>query len=340
MPRLESYLTSLAMRPLVSGLRALGHDPAPLLRRFELDDATLADPDARIPMSTVVGFLSQAAESTGDADVGLHLAEHAALDSIDVHFYAMLSSPTLGDAYRRMGRYQRLIHETTRIELEVDGARAELRHRMSGGATAPRHSAEFLLAAWVRIGRLVTGSDWNPAQVRFGHDRPADDHEHRRFFRAPVHFAMGENTLVLPVALLEMPCIRADPALAALLDRYASERLERAPRNDRLADRVRNLLAEALDGGDLHASRIASRLKMSVRTLHRELADEGTSFGETLANLRRERAARYLGDARVSISEIAFLLGFTEISSFHRAFKRWTGQTPAEFRARYRAPGD
>jgi AraC-like DNA-binding protein len=336
-PKSEPYLTSLAIRPLVSGLRALGHDPGPILRASDIDDAILSDPDARVPMSTAIGFLYQAAASTGDTNLGLHLAEHAALDSIDVHFYAMLASPTLGDAYRRMGRYQRLIHETARVELEVDGPRAELRHRMPGGTTVPRLSAEFVLTAWVRIGRLVTGTDWAPTEVRFGHPAPADDREYRRFFRAPVYFSMGQNTLVLPTDLLDSPCVRADPGLVALLDRYVSDRIEQAPRTCSLADRVRNALAEALNGGDIHASRIASRLKMSVRTLHRALADEGTSFGGILAALRTEMAGRFLADHRISIAEVAFLLGFSELSSFHRAFKRWTGQTPAEFRASHRS---
>ena len=337
MRTLEPNLTARAVRPLVSGLRALGHDPAPMLRAAGIDEALLGDPDARVPMGQVIGLLSSAAESMGDTALGLHLAEHAELGSFDVGFYAMLSSPTLGEAYRRLSRYQRLVHETSRVELEVDGSRAELRHRMPGGIAAPRHSAEFLVTAWVRAGRAVTGTDWAPVEVRFAHPAPAEIREHQRFFRSSVHFSMGQTALIIPTTFLETACVRADPALVALLDRHAADRLERAPRTGGVADRVRSALAEALDSGEIQAARAGARLKMSTRTLHRALAAEGTSFHEILDSLRKELAARYLADDRHAIAEIAFLLGFAELSSFHRAFKRWTGRTPAEFRAGLRS---
>src|SRR5262245_63028103 len=107
-----------------------------------------------------MALLARAVEHTGDPNLGLHLAEHAALGSFDVHFYAMASSPTLGAAYERMSRYQRLIHESSRVEIDDRGSAVVVRHVLPGGAAAPRQSAEFLLAAWVRVGRVVAGVDW------------------------------------------------------------------------------------------------------------------------------------------------------------------------------------
>lgn len=329
----EPYLTVRAARPIVSGLRNLGHDPGPILAAVGMDATALDDVDAHIPMSQGVGLLVRGVEMTGDQDLGLHLAERADLGTLDVHFYAMLSSPTLAGAYERLCRYQRLIHETTRVTLEVEGDRATLRHEMPGGLAVPRQSAEFIVAAWVRGGRAVTGQDWSPHEVRFAHPQPRDTGEHARFFRAPVHFATGENALILPVALLELPCVGADPALLAVLDRYAADRLELAPRSTHLADRARAGLAEELRGGEPSVERLASRLKMSVRTLNRALAAEQTSYRKLLDQLRRELAGRLLRDGRVAIPEVAFLTGFSELSAFYRAFKRWTGQTPAEFRS-------
>ena len=335
----EPRLTVRAIRPLVSGLLALGHDPAPLLRAAGIEESVLSDPDAWVPMRAAVSLLTRAVEATGDDNIGLHLAERAEAGSFDVHFFAMLSSPTLGAAYERLCRWQRLVHETTRVELEVEGERSALRHRMPGGLAAPRQSAEFLLAAWLRVGRLATGRDWTPLEVRFAHPEPADAREHGRFFRAPVRFDVGENALVLPSALLATPCARSEPSLLAVLDRYAADRLEMAPRSGSLADRARAALVGDLGGGgETSASRLAARLKMSVRTLNRGFAADGTSYREVLDSLRRERAARYLEDDRVSLAEVAFLLGFSELSSFYRAFKRWTGRTPAEARSDRRSP--
>jgi AraC-like DNA-binding protein len=328
-------LTVRAIRPLVSGLRAMGHDPAPLLSAAGIDDHALTDPDGQVPMAAAVALMEAAAAHTHDADIGLHLAEHAELGSFDVHFYAMASSPTLGDAYQRMRRYQRLIHESSRIEIEERDDTAVLRHVLASGVAAPRHSAEFLISAWVRAGRVVTGLEWAPRHVHFAHDAPADVGEHRRLFAADVRFGMGENALVLPMSLLETPCTRADPALATLLDRYAADRLDHATEASSLADRVRRALADRLRDGEPSASDVAMRLKMSVRTLNRQLTAEGTSYRSVLDALRHELAARYLADDRLSIAEVAFLLGFGELSSFHRAFKRWTGHTPGAFRQRF-----
>lgn len=335
---MEPYITIRAVRPLVSGLQALGHDPTPLLASAGVGGSLLTNLDARVPWAAVLALIAHAVERTGDANLGLHLAEHADLASLDVHVYAMVSSPTLGDAYARLCRNQRLIHESTRIELMVEGDRATLRHVMPGGVVAPRHSAEFLLAMWVRGSRLAIGSEWTLAEVHFGHPEPPDPSDHHRFFGAPVRFGTGENALLVPAALLDTPCARADPALLALLDRYAADRLARAPGISSFADRARGALVEDLRGGNPSASRLASRLRMSVRTLSRTLAAEHLSYRTLLDRVRHELSCQYLADDRVSIAEAAFLLGFSELSAFYRAFKRWTGQTPAEFRRCGAAP--
>jgi hypothetical protein len=225
---LEPRLTVRAITPLVSGLRECGHDAAPILAAVGIDDATLDDPDGRVATSVAMALLARAVEHTGDANLGLHLAERAALGSFDVHFYAMASSPTLGAAYECLCRYQRLIHETNRVDLEIRENSVVLRHQMSGGGAAPRQSAEFLLTAWVRAGRVVTGVDWAPEEVHFAHPAPPDCSEHVRFFRSDVRFAMAANALVFPARLLDTPCTRADPALVGVLDRYAAvDRLAR-----------------------------------------------------------------------------------------------------------------
>ena len=329
-------LTARAVRPLISGLAGLGHDPVPMLAHVGIEAATLEDPEASVPMRQVLGLIDHAVQVTGDEHLGLHLAQEAQPGSFDVHLYTMVSSATLGDAFKCLCRYQRLIHDSTEVRLDIEDDRATLGHRMPGGVAAPRQSAEFLLAAWVRGGRLATGTTWSPVEVHFAHREPANADGHRRFFGAPIRFMAGENALVMPTSLLGLPCARADAALFAMLDRYAADRLERAPRSSSIGDRARAALVAALRHGEPSAAQVASRLKMSVRTLNRALADEDTSYRRLLEQLRRELAVRHLADARLSVTEIAFLLGFSELSAFHRAFRRWTGQTPSAFRARSR----
>lgn len=187
----------------MSGLRECGYDVTPILAAVGIDDAALDNPDGWVSTSVAMTLLNHAVEQTGDTNLGLHLAERAELGSFDVHFYAMASSSTLGTAYERLCRYQRLIHETSRVELEIENDRAKLRHSFVGGAAAPRQTAEFLLTAWVRAGRIITGVEWKPYEVHFAHAAPADASEQARFFRVDVHFGMRENALILPAALLE-----------------------------------------------------------------------------------------------------------------------------------------
>jgi AraC-like DNA-binding protein len=283
-------------------------------------------------MRACVALLAEAVRATGDDNLGLHIAEQAELGSFDVHFYAMVSSPTLGDAFERVCRYQRLIHETSQVRLESSADGAVLSHRLPGDVAAPRQTAELLLASWVRAGRIATQTHWSPAEVRFAHPVPRDARDHERVFAAPVRFATGENALVLPMALLDLPCRRNDPALLSLLDRYAADRLG-GPHAPTFADRARAALAEELQAGHVTAGGLAAGLGVSVRSLHRSLAAEGTSYRRLLDKLRRDTAERHLRDDRLSVAEVAFLVGFSELSAFHRAFKRWTGHTPVTFRA-------
>jgi AraC-like DNA-binding protein len=322
------------VKPVLDGLASLGHDPAPLLRAAGIDGAELADPEARVPHAAMMAFWDAAAERTGDAAIALHVAEAVPPSSFDVSGYAFLASACLRDALERSCRWQRLIHDATTLTLEEREDGATLRHALPGGRPVPRHPAEFLAGTWVRLARLVVGEAWAPREVRFAHAAPPDVREHARFFRAPVRFGAGENAVDLERAALDAPSPRSDPALSALLERYGATLLARAPRSPAIADRARAALALALDDGHPGAPAVARRLHMSVRSLSRALAAEGTSVRELLDALRRERALRLLRDPRNGIAEVAFLCGFSELSAFHRAFRRWTGKTPGDVRPR------
>jgi len=331
----DSGLAVRGLRPVVDGLAALGHDPAPILAAAGLADADWDDPDAHVPTAAAFTMWQHAVERTGDADVGLHVALAAPLSAFDVSAYVMLASPTVGAGYERLSRYQRLIHSATRILIEpCAGERTAIRHVLPGGLAVPRQSAEFLLAIWLRGGRTAASSDWRPAAVRFAHAAPPSTSELERFFGVEPDFAAGENALVVDAALLATPCVRADPALLAILDRHVADLLQRLPQGASLADRVRSVVAAELRGGAAPTQEIvATRVRRSVRSLQRGLAAEGASLSAILDAVRHELALRHLAERRLSIAEVAFLLGYEELSSFYRAFRRWTGTTPGDFRA-------
>ncbi len=333
MRTLEPNVTVRALQPVCAGLTALGHDVESMLALARIQPSVLEDSDGRIPHSSMIAFWAIAAKGTGDRDLGIHVGEAAPIPSFTVHAYAMLSSPTLREAYRRGSRYQRLIHEATNLEFEEGAEEAVLRHSLPGGRCVPRPIAEFLMTVWLRVGREVVKRQWSPSLVCFGHDAPADISEHCRLFAATVRFSSGVTSLHIPNRILEEPAAKVDLGLLAILDSYAAGLLEKTPEDSSLSERIRALLQEGLQDGVPAAEKAASQLNMSVRSLHRGLRAECSSYRGIADQLRHEQAASLLADPRYSTTEVCYLLGFSEISSFHRAFKRWAGKTPAEYRS-------
>lgn len=324
-------LAARALRTVVAGLEALGHDSRAILTRAGFDPGELDDPDARLAPRAGARIWEQAMVVTGDGELGLHLAEAAPISAFDMHGYAILSSRTLRDAYKRACRYQHLINEGTELTYEEGDGVVGLRHARRDGGAVPRQPAEFLATAWVRLGRLVTGTTWRPRRVFFAHDRPSNIGEHQRVFGVSPHFASGQNAIQLDPTVVELTNERADPHLADLLDRYAASMPPR-PVVATTAARVRQWLVEQHGNGAPVAGQAARALAMSERTLHRRLREEDTTYRQVLEGFRHETAVSLLAERRHSIAEVAFLLGYSEISAFYRAFRRWTGQSPAAFR--------
>jgi AraC-like DNA-binding protein len=307
-----------------------------LLHAAQLGPALLAGADVELLHSQELRLWAEASRLTGDADFGLHLAEWVIAtpaEHLDVLAFAARSCATLGDNFQCVGRYLRLVHDGIYLTLEEEQDVARLVHgHHREPPEPPRHPVEGQLAIALLQGRRAIGVEFVPRAVRFRHDRPAREREHARIFRAPVSYGCPRNELVLDRALLARPQRKADRRLLAMLDRQLDRQLATRPDGQGTRGEVRRRMLEELPGREPTVGAIASELHMSPRSLQRRLGDEGTTFAELLAELRHELALRHLQDQRLSIGEVAFLLGFVDVSSFHRAFKRWTGHTPAEYR--------
>ena len=320
---------------LVGFAASVGVSPPELLHAAGLDPAQLADPDVYLLHAQEMRLWDEAVRRTGDQDFGLHLAEWVASapeDHFDVLAFAVRSSPTLGDHYRLAARYMRLIHEGIYLRLEEDGDVARLVHGHTPEQIGPRHPVEGMLALMLLMGRRGLGEEFTPHSVCFAHERPDRVSEQERVFRAPVHYGCPRNELVLDRALLARSQRHAETRLLELLERQLGGLLSGLPESRRYRDRVKSCMMDELSEREPVVAAIAAKLHMSGRSLQRRLKSEGTSFAEVLSDLRRELSLRYLMDQRICISEVAFLLGFLDATAFHRAFKRWTGSTPAEYR--------
>jgi AraC-like DNA-binding protein len=328
-----------SIRPAVARLGRLGVDVASLLSAVGVDHALLDDSDARLPHSLLLAIWDEAVARSGDDAFGIHVAEEVRPGAFDVLDYGIRSSATLGEGFERLVRYHRILHDAAVVDLRVEGDRARLLHSLPAEAgPLPRHAAEFILAGWLVVARQATGLDFAPLEVSFRHAAPVHLAEHRRVFRAPLSFGQPRNEMVVGRTLLDTPLVKSDPGLCAVLEPYVRELLERVPTTTTLAQRVRHLVAEGLPSVAT-AEVVARRLGRGRRTLNRQLGQEGVSFRSLVDELRHELALRYLAEPRMAVAEVGFLLGFSEASAFHRAFKRWTGITPAEHRRRSEAKG-
>jgi AraC-like DNA-binding protein len=316
-------------------LRDAGGDVRALCRRLGLPEGAADEREVTLTIPSLRALCDEAARVTGDPFLGLHLATDYRRGTYGVLELAGASAPDLRAAFARLVRYIRLINPTAAFTLTVDGLEARVDHRLGGGRPdLGRHMQEAFVAILVEIGRRISGGRFTALRVWFAHRRPERTDELERFFGCALAFDRETNGLVFPAAQLELPCVTADPTLLPILDRHAHLLLDALPAAAPadLVERLRAQLRATLGHGDPSADHAAAGLRLSRRTLQRRLAERGTSFQQVLDEVRAELARRYLDDPRLSLGEIAFLLGYSELRPFLRAFKRWTGTTPGQMR--------
>ena len=322
-----------AAEKIVRAAAAHGIQARDLYQAVNLDLFGLDDPDRRIPFAQLVALYEQAARLTKDDAFGLHVGETVDPKAFDVLGYSVINSSTLGEALDRVVRYCFIWTNGSYISIEKGSPLTKIVYTyLDDSITERRQDTEITFAALASLSRNVTQCDLSPAQVTFQHERPRDTTEHRRIFRCPVEFNAPANRYFIDSSYLGLPILKADPGLSAVLDRHAEELIAKYPRNDTLVEQVRTMIKDELRGGNASLERIANQLSMSGRTLQRKLREHGTSHQELLDQMRRALAMRYLQEREMAICEVAYLLGFSESSALHRAFKRWTGKTPNEFR--------
>jgi len=323
-----------SVNKIIDAVVSEGVQPEELYRAVDFDPALLDDPDNRIPFSQFVAFYEHGARLTGDDAFGLHMGERVEPELFDILGYVVINCPTFGEAINRLIRYHSIWNDGAFYNLDISGSQARLAYEyIDGLIDARRHDCEMTLSILVSFARRGTGVDWTPHEVSFQHSKPNSITEHQRIFRSQVHFDRPNNELIFDSSLLALPMMKADPGLCVILDRHAQELLSRRPRADGLINQVRQLLGEALNAGDdPRIETISQKLGISVRTLQRKLKEEGTSHQDLLDEMRSDLSKRYLQEPKLAICEVAYLLGFSEPSAFHRAFRRWTGITPKEFR--------
>jgi AraC-like DNA-binding protein len=306
------------------------------LARFGFHAAEFANPDTRIPYRVGVELLVDAIRAWGDPAIGLKAGLQIESGDFDVVESAARSAPTLRESILCMARYFRLMNEAGELTLEESGEYANWCYRTTAGVQQHPAVNDFVIAAALTFARR-TVSIWEPpVEVCVAHARPAYADEYERVFSAPVRFGADYSGFVIRRDRLEVPMLGANPRVSAAFELHARQLLDRLRSTEGIAGRVREAVATQLGTGEVSMQSTAKRLAMSVATLRRRLEEEGTTYSDILDEIRKKLAERYVRDRTSAIGEVAFLLGFSNVTAFHRAFKRWTGVAPTEYRARAR----
>ena len=337
MKQATTALTSWA-KAIRKALDAAGVDSARLFAEAGLDRAALDDPNARYSVEGTTRLWRLAVAATGDDAFGLTVARHVNQTTFHALGYSLTASTTLREAFERMLRFFRLVTDAgdIRFELQDDRYCFAMIPQQYGVQPAPEATDAFALLV-VRLCRMLHQRDFSPLAVSFCRPAPRNLAAFERAFRAPLRFDQPQNALWFSRQVFEQKLESANPELARQNDQVAVRYLAQMEKQN-LRARVHAALIEQLPQGEPSQERMAAALHLSARNFQRKLAEEGTSYTQLLNDTRRDLALSYVRDPAYSLGEITFLLGFSDASSFNRAFKRWTGQSPSAYRIA-QAPG-
>ncbi len=333
----EPILRSQMVPVFLAVHRAAGGDVDALVRKLALPAGADAMREVDIPLRKLDELCQAAAAQAGDPNLGLHLAIRLPHGSYGLVEYIGRSAATVYHALERFIRYSSLLNDVVSFGLERRDDCATLTQRVPGHPLCVgRQAGEMFVALVVRYIREIAATDWNPVGIAFAHDAPADTSALTEFFRAPLTFNAGENRVELPLSLLERPIVSGDPMLFGVLDAQAAQLLASRPKKADPLAKVREQIKRALDDGQPQLDGVARALRLSPRTLQRRLGDEGATFQQLVDEVREELARVHIKNPALALGEVAYLLGFSEMSSFTRAFRRWTGVTPSRWRSEQR----
>jgi AraC-like DNA-binding protein len=331
LPNANGTLTRLAY----AHAKVSGIDTRTLLENANITLQQINDANLKLRVRDQIKFLDLVAGAVRDDLFGFHLALPPDLREFGFLYYVAASSEVLGDALQKISRYSTIANEGVSLTYVYGRNVGITFHYIGVSRHLDRHKIEFFMAVLVRLCRQLTGIRLAPVRVRLAHPRSGQSAELTQFFGGNVEFSAAVDELSFAPTIKDTPVISADHHLNKLLITYCEEALgQRRLHRGAFRASVENAIVPLLPHGSANLEAVANRLGVSQRTLARRLAVEGLNFSAVLENLKTDLAKRYLADNDLSISQIAWLLGYQEVSSFTHAFKRWSGKTPRQVRSR------
>ncbi|WP_290537100.1 MULTISPECIES: AraC family transcriptional regulator [Alcanivorax] len=327
----EKQAVALLMAPLLHLLHERGLDGEAILRRHGLDPQMVRDPEARLGAAVSTALLDDCLAQLGDPAMGIEIARHAQYNTFGALGLAVAAGGDLYSVLNRITRFHRLISDLVRTELTVDDATVALQFSSNTDHQPHPQAIVFVMATIVRLLRIRIHRDHNPVAVSAPDwIEPGLRQAMGRYFRCPVtesdHYALAFDK-----ANAQQMLAASDTQLAAMLDATLAQRLADSERGS-LASKLTLWIEQRLPDGEPSLTEAAAECCMSSRSLQRRLADEGLSWKQLVEDTRKMLVERHLRTPGMTVTQMAFLLGFSEVSAFSRAFKKWFGVSPSQFR--------
>ncbi|WP_430445442.1 MAG: AraC family transcriptional regulator [Pseudomonas piscis] len=328
---------------LADAVRSHGQDPAPLLEQYGLDSARLAEAGARLSIPRYMRLGHGAIQLTGDPALGLRMGRLSRLSQAGLAGVTAAQAPTVREAARCLTRFEALYGSNYRGQSsfceDADGAWLRF-YSISPYNAYNRFVVDSIISGWLQQLSNLAGQALHAQRIDIEFQQPDYHEAYALLGPATVHFGAERNQLRLDQASLALRNPEHCPSTWRHLLQLCERELEQLTRTRSLRERIIQLLGPLLNGGrEPDLEEVAARLKLPTWTLRRKLAEEGTQFRAILNDTRRDLAMTYIRDTELAFGEIAYLLGFASAEAFQRAFKRWNGQTPGEFRRSHRQFG-
>jgi AraC-like DNA-binding protein len=330
----EPTMLAATSSALAEAVETYGCDARDLFDRAGVDISAIQQPGARYPVSAVRRLWQEAVRETGDPAIGISVGERLKPTALYALGHSWIASPTIIDGLRRVQRYAHV--SNTILKLVLIESEQDVRMIRKLDAMDPLGldaAVDACLAAIIKICRTMSWADFAPTLVTFVHPDNGRIERYIEFFKSSVRFESGEDALHFDPQTIRRPVPVGNVEVAYANDRL-TERYLSTLDSDLVQDKVRRRLLDLLPSGAASQETVASSLNRSVSALQRQLKAEGISYWQILEETREMLALRLVRERQYSLSQVAYLLGFSDQANFTRAFRRWTGSTPSSFRAR------
>ena len=327
------YLTTISSWALLiaKAVEASGFSTADMFKQAGLDPEKLTNPNTRYTYEGMTKLWRLAAEQTADACIGLKAAHYWHPTTLHALGYSWMASETLLEALQRVARYLHVVTTAADLKLEEYDNEVHLTFPTVTKSLPADEAIDAALAVIVDMCRTSFGESFKPLHVHMTREKPTCNEEFANFFQAPISYASDKNAIYFAREDMEKRLSTANAELAQVNDSIVTNYLADLDKSD-IKAQVEAKIIEQLPSGHITEEWMAQSLNKSLRSLQRKLTEKETSYKALLDSTRQKLAKQYIANSRYSINEITYLLGFSEPSNFSRVFKRWTGQSPSQYR--------